>query len=283
MRWTVDGLTATQAYSAIRPIAGINGFQINPGETVEQAFARTYHWVNIPTALQEVTLPPGGFFPRMVRPFDESPDDRPGGFPKAGLYTAEIAGTSGQLISLVGRLQSICQVVEPTGSNLKAYGHATRECLMIAAMEVESHWKAILRANGAPHDSTNDYVKVLPAMRLDDYEIAFSRYPSLSAVRPFQGWNKAKPTQSLPFYSAYHDVKHDRESKFDQGTLDLALHAVAGCAVLAAAQFGWDDVFGRNRGLEEFFALTATPKWGMGDHYASEANGWPPSETQFPF
>ena len=156
---------------------------------------------------------------------------------------------------------------------------------MIAAMEVESHCKAVLRANGVSltNSNTEDYVKLLTAMKLDDYEIALSRYPDLDLIRPFAGWDPARPTQSLAFYAAYNSVKHDRETAFDRGTLKLALEAVAACAVLATAQFGWASIFGSNRGLEEFFTLTSVPRWRLSETYMMETHGWLAREVHYKF
>jgi hypothetical protein len=154
---------------------------------------------------------------------------------------------------------------------------------MVATMEVESHCKAILRANGVKSEATKDYVKVLPALKLDEYEVMLSPYPRLKPVMPFSRWSAAQPTKSLPFYDAYNGVKHDRESESQRATLELAVSSVAACAVLAAAQFGWNDIFGRHRALEEFFAFGRAPHWDYGDLYMLEHEGWPSQEMRYPF
>ena len=88
--------------------------------------------------------------------------------------------------------------------------------LLLAATEVEAHWKGILKANRAKCDSTKDYVKLLPAMKLDEYAIGVPFYPWLNPIRPFLGWTTDGSTKSLSWYDAYNAVKHDREAAFTQ-------------------------------------------------------------------
>ncbi len=281
--WCVDGADAYRVgVPSPKQVVGAH-FSVSARHTPQEAFASHFNWVNTQVALRELTLAPGHYYARMVRPTDLGPLNRPGTSPGAARFVGEVAQAIGQLCSLVGRLSSICQVVEPDAANLKTFGHEIRECLVIAAMEVESSWKAILRANGSLGLTTNDYVKLLPAMRLDQYEIAFNRYPKLNRVRPFAGWDPASPTKSLGFYSAYHSVKHDRESNFADGTLEHAFVAVAACAVLAAAQFGWIDVFVRSADLKEFFSLAAAPQWETSDFYTYAYDGWPATQVDYAF
>jgi hypothetical protein len=108
-------------------------------------------------------------------------------------------------------------------TNFEAYGHEIRNLLILAATEVEAHWKGVLRANSQRADTTADYVKLLPAMKLNEYAVKLPFYPWLDAVKPFKGWSNSKTTQSLAWYDAYNAVKHDRETEFEKGTLLRAL------------------------------------------------------------
>ena len=49
---------------------------------------------------------------------------------------------------LLAKMQDIFETVEPSPSNLQTYGHKIRELLLLAAMEVEASWAAVLKANG---------------------------------------------------------------------------------------------------------------------------------------
>lgn len=143
------------------------------------------------------------------------------------------------LRALDRRAQSILEVVHPV-DQLKTHGHAIRELLMLAAMEVESSWKAVLRANGYSRDrySTNDYVKLALPLFLRDYRLRLVGYPELSDFTPYSRWDAATPTRSLPWYAAYNLTKHSREEELSAAHLGLALEALAGAWALHAAQFG---------------------------------------------
>jgi hypothetical protein len=45
---------------------------------------------------------------------------------------------------LLKKLEELFETVEPTEANLTAYGHKIREILLLACMEVESSWSAVL-------------------------------------------------------------------------------------------------------------------------------------------
>ena len=113
--------------------------------------------------------------------------------------------------------------------------------LIFACTEVESHWRGVLVANGVTRDrfSTNEYVKLSAAMRLDVYAVSFPSYPWLKPVSPFLGWGTSgKPTEELAWYDAYNAVKHNRENDFVRSTLENAFGAVIACAIIIMVQFG---------------------------------------------
>lgn len=234
--------------------------------------------------LEERLLAPGEYYGRIARPIDQHPAGH-GMFPAGNIYKHEIANTVGQLTSLVARFRDVCRVVEPDSSNFSAYGYSIRELLILSAMEVESHCKAVLRANGIakPRLYTKDYIKVLPAMKLDEYAISFIAYPNIKPIRPFEHWDAARPTKSLPFYDSYNSVKHDRESMFHAGTLEHTLNAIAACMVMAIAQFGYGHILSGNRALSEFFKLDTIPAWPAGETYTSATDEWVSTQVNYSF
>jgi len=189
----------------------------------------------------------------------------------------------GQLVALREQLERIFRTVHPIDKNFDTYGHDIRNLLILAATEVEAHWKGILKANGAGGASTNEYVKLLPAMKLDEYAVRLPFYPWLAPIKPFQGRSNAAPTKSLTWYDAYNAVKHDREALFEQGTLYRAIEAVCACAVIMFAQFGRSG-FHDSRQLMTFFHLTEVPKWDVTEVYVLSGKASRPYKAvQYPF
>jgi hypothetical protein len=142
---------------------------------------------------------------------------------------------------LCDRLERLFQVVEPVPGNLDVYGHEIRSLLLLACMEVEAGLSAVLQANGYPGHrwTTQDYVKLRNPMHLADYELRLTFYPRVPPISPFDTWSDSQPTQSLPWYEAYNQTKHDRESHFPAATLMHAIEAVCGAVAVFYAQFGW--------------------------------------------
>lgn len=184
---------------------------------------------------------PGVYYKRMRR-WNSSLLN--GGYP-VNLYKKERDDTCVALRILFKKLEEIFETVEPNDSNKKCYGHKIREVLLLACMEVESGWTAVLKENNYTKKSTfntNDYIKLKSAMGLDIYTVALKSNPGFATFNPFEGWNETKPTESLPWYNAYNNVKHDREKNLHFATLEMAVQACAAALVMFNAQFRYVEV-----------------------------------------
>lgn len=157
------------------------------------------------------------------------------------------------VIILVDRMEHIFRVIEPDLANLHAFGHEIRNLLLLASMEVEAAWSAILRENHYTLENnarftTNDYVKLLAPLHLAEYQIGLVSYPRLALFQPFKDWDSRKPSQSIPWYQSYNKTKHNREGCFHSATLEHAINAVVAAVILYYAQFGplhleWPRIF----------------------------------------
>ncbi|WP_162601604.1 hypothetical protein [Occallatibacter savannae] len=140
---------------------------------------------------------------------------------------------------LVSKMQDIFETVEPGLPNQHCYGHKIRELLLLACMEVEASWVAVLKANDYVRGryTTRDYVKLLQPMLLDRWILELRSYPRFPRMIPFHGWDPQAPTQSLDWYDAYNKTKHDREGHLLVATLGRAVNAVAAAVIMHTAQF----------------------------------------------
>ncbi len=179
---------------------------------------------------------PGTVYKRMYRPLAAM-----GNFYRA-IPQEKLTESFVSLRILLNKLEQLFEVVEPTPENLASYGHKIREVLLLACMEVESSWSAVLKENGYPLNgsslTTRDYVKLLAPMLLDSYELTLQSYPRFPSFSPFKNWNATYPTQSLEWYDAYNKTKHDREENLKFATLNNAVQAVGAAVVMFHAQFG---------------------------------------------
>jgi hypothetical protein len=249
--------------------SGISRYSREAGEDISTTLAKIAPWGE----WHELSYEPGKYFPRMARPAsinEPSPGHNPDTSDEFRHYRAR---STGQLHAFVEELDQICRVIHPQGDNLRTYGHATRNILILACTEVEAHWKTILEDNrykGKKRDGrfdTRDYVNLLPAMRLDQYVVSLNYYPWLPIVTPFDGWNSSCSTKSLPWYDAHNKVKHDREGHFAEATLQHALTAVTACFVMLCAQYGWDFALQDKEAERAFFQLIKTPQWAPSEFY----------------
>jgi hypothetical protein len=237
----------------------------------------------------EPALVEGEYYPRIARSWkDDKLADSPGWNPeereraKSHAKSDELANSEAQLHYLKEHLEHICQVIYPCKENQSAFGNEIRNILILACTEVEGQWKSILKANGMVRDryDTNQYVKLLPAMRLDEYSVRFPYYPKMDDIWPFQGWRDYDPaqpglpgpTESLKWYAAYNRVKHDREENFKEASLLRTFEAITGFFVIMCAQHGWAFVEREKEAETKFFFLKERPNWEEKYQYKPEAN-----------
>ena len=166
--------------------------------------------------------------------------------------------------NLVDSMNSIFNVVEPNTINNQAYGHKIRELLTIACTEVEYLLLQILKDNGykSTRFNTNDYVKVLPVLKLNEFSVKLKMHPSIGNFSPFKSWDQNNPTQSLSWYSAYNNAKHDRGGNFHCATLETTINAIAAVHILLEAQYG-SKLFDKPMysDYESCFQTTREPTW----------------------
>jgi hypothetical protein len=277
----VENQTATRMF-VTNPEGGPGTFfKAEPGEDFLACIRRhTPSWLE-PGApsFHSMILAPGEYHPRIARPLALASLELRGElWSPAGVIEekAYVASARGQLTALKRKLETICQTAQPSEKTLDVvYGHEIRNLLILAATEVEMHWRGILIANGvsAPRNS-NEYVKLVDPLKLLDYAITFHDFPDLQPVQPFAGWSKLDPTQTLEWYAAYHGVKHNRENEFERGALRRAFEAVSACLALMVAQFGRMAL---NAELSSFVEVSV-PTWRTGEMYLSPVTGtdWKP-------
>lgn len=247
-------------------------FRPAPGESIWQALRRLTPWFEPDGSnpFHALALRPGEFHPRIIRPLRDHPAAALGLMSGPPLDRDALATARSQLTALTRQLARICQTVHPIDATLDVFGHDIRNLLILTCTEIESHWRAVLQANGVLRErySTNDYVTLQTAMKLGQYAVAFPDYPWLVPFYPFRGWGDGhSPTQELAWYSAYNAVKHSREHNFALGTLRHLFDAISACAVAVVAQFGAEATLQPGTELAAFYSLASVPTWPPEDVY----------------
>lgn len=235
------------------------GVKMEEGESLIDALARTDYLRGMSSRdrLRELQaeLVPYTYSSRVFRPqFAVIQADASSPFCLLGRVSSPINNSTvntsiRQIHTLISRLESIFNVVEPHDQNVEVFGHEIRNLILIACTEVEAQAKGILKANNVRpirHDfGMRDYHKLLGAMYLDEYEVKMPLYPLLAKRAPFANWSPLRLSSGqwmtgLNWYDAYNAIKHDREQQFHQSKLSYAIDAVLACVVLLEAQFGYD-------------------------------------------
>ena len=143
---------------------------------------------------------------------------------------------------LVEALDELLLFIEPSDDGLNSYSHKTRDLLILACTESENQMRALLnKANWTAQNgrffTTQDYVKLNLVAQLYDFQISLRYYENFSPSKPFANWDDNNPTQSLPWYHAYNQTKHNRDEHFAEAKLRHTIDAVASNIVLYCRRF----------------------------------------------
>ncbi len=135
---------------------------------------------------------------------------------------------------LIQKLQDVLLYVEPSKEGLQAYSHKMRELLFLACSDLESIFK---KYNFKKNERMSDYIEILQYVDLTKYKISLVGYDNPYKCCPFEHWNKESPSQSLPWYYAYNEIKHNREQNFQLATLENCINAIAANLIMFAVRY----------------------------------------------
>lgn len=83
----------------------------------------------------------------------------------------------------------------------------------------------------------DDFYKVNKSHHLSSYKVKVPNWHGDEFVRlPFQQWDQGE-YQSVSWYRAYNDTKHNRHERFEKANFQHLIDAFSGLAVLIASQF----------------------------------------------
>lgn len=185
-------------------------------------------------------------------------------------YRNEYLSHLRQLELILDDLKSVFRVIEPTIDNKESYGNTLRNIIILSCTEIDCMMNKILKSNGYivkdDRYSTNDYVKLKEALRLDEYSLEFNEYEGMGVFSPYSNWSKEQPTQSILWYDIYNKVKHDRQTYLKMASMDIALTSISAYAILLFAQYGIDNNIWKEH-MRKFFNITNRPLWKLEDFY----------------
>ena len=267
--WHFDGATAVRV-GVVNPDRG-SKVTLAPGQTLRDALSTVF--ANDEFVLHRMALPPGAYYRRIARPIDQHPLQSPGTSPDLRNGPDLLVGSLNQVRSLVEMLDTIFQTVQPVEFNMNCFGTTIRNLVILGCTECEAQWRGVMTANGYERPrNTADYVKLLPAMRLSEYEVKLQHSPWLPGIAPFRGWNASAPTYSIAWYDDYNAAKHDRIASFERASLRSALQAVVAVWIMIAAQYGTAGTR-EFSDLDRYFSFVRVPLWRYSEVYTHGYQG----------
>jgi hypothetical protein len=140
---------------------------------------------------------------------------------------------------------TLSDYVSNSDTNLKTHSFRIHELLVRACIEIEANFKAILRDNHyakTANYNIADYHKTERTHRLSGYRVKIPYWDGEKSIRqPFATFQMVAGQRSPKWYRAYNATKHDRHENFKQANFEAMIDAIAGLAVLLAAQYINED------------------------------------------
>lgn len=135
----------------------------------------------------------------------------------------------------------IIQYIEFEPKNYPTYSLKLMQLLLNVGAEVDAVMKELCGIDGSNRTTIADYAKVL-----------LSKYPQITEQKvcvfhhslvliPFADWNEEKPSQSLHFWNAYNEVKHNRADNYTLASLEVVANALA--ALFTLNMYGLNDIY----------------------------------------
>ncbi len=183
-------------------------------------------------------------------------------------------------------LKSLFVSVEPASESLATYSFRIHGLLMRVCIEIEANMRAILSDNGykpredrfgRPVLNMMVYRKIEYSHHLSSYEVGLPLWRGGDRImKPFQSWRESN---SLDWYQAYNESKHDRQDAFTKANIKNLLNAVGALLILITAQFGTESF---SKGADHL-ALTDSWNDGMSSTVGSifrikHPDDWPEAE-----
>lgn len=173
-----------------------------------------------------------------------------------------------QLELILDELFDIFKVVSPHSRNMRVFGNAIRNVLILSCTEVDSLMKSVLNGNGYKVDrpNMNDYRQLIIPMKLFDYTLSFRYINEVGGKTPFGKWGTKENSNSLSWYKAYNHIKHDRINNFKKANLRNAIEATMGFATMLIATYGYrNDIW--NEKIGRIIEVKKEPSWSLKDFY----------------
>ena len=167
------------------------------------------------------------------------------------ISSSEQISEENSLRALIQQLDTILFYVEPSIEGLESYSHKIRELLILSCTEIENQWRSLIdKSNVQPMNgrmfTTQDYVKLKSKTHIDEFVMSLRNLSYSSQVKPFENWNDSAPTQSLAWYYAYNETKHNREANFHCAKLKYVIDSIVANIIFYAIRFNPISIINNN-------------------------------------
>lgn len=148
---------------------------------------------------------------------------------------------------LIKDFNTLLEFVHPVDRNLSTYSHRMFELLLRICTEFENTCKEKLFHQGYDKPlsklTIKDYNTLHTLFNLGRIHAGLNFWEPKKYITPFEDWNR---DDSLRWYQAYNNVKHNRSQCFNEATFENVILALGGLTIMLERTFS-QAVFEENR------------------------------------
>lgn len=116
--------------------------------------------------------------------------------------------------------------------NFKCFSDKFAILLQAAGSELDSFFKAFCGFNLDDYKTIADYYTAVTQKWPDIINQEIDVIDAKIKIIPFQKWNAQQPKQSLVWWNAFDDIKHNRSEKVEQANLENVLNCLGALFML---------------------------------------------------
>ena len=135
-------------------------------------------------------------------------------------------------LMLEKRLLEMADIVEIHSKNFKSFSNGFAMLLQSIGAELDNFFKLYCGYNLSDRMSISDYANTIlnqePTIVRQEVKVLNT---DISIV-PFENWNISKPAQSLVWWEAFDNIKHNRVGNIEEANMENTLKALSGLYLL---------------------------------------------------
>lgn len=119
------------------------------------------------------------------------------------------------------------EYVEIDVENYNTFSNGYALLIQAIGAELDTIFKVFCGFDTAERKNISDYAQIILASNIEIKDITVSLQEYNIDLQPFEGWDEDRAAQSLPWWTAFTNIKHNRYSNLHQANMENVLNVLS--------------------------------------------------------